>query len=352
MKKRLSTILIVLVFVIGLIIMLYPTVSNWYNERANSYIVKTYQEDVGNKTEEEYQAMFDEANAYNDTLSGTVSDFTTGEAEEEAYIEALNVRDGMIGYITIEKLDLNLAIYHGTDETVLQKAVGHLEGSQLPTGELGNNTVLTGHTGLPSAELFTDLTSMEIGDTFQVTVLNKVFTYEVYNISVVEPTETELLMPIEGKDIVTLVTCTPYGINSHRLLVQGEQISVEDAFADIVVEEAVEVDGFAFLKEYMVYLPYLAIGLLVILLVVALIRWIRLRDAIKATKVADKEEKEQDKIDKLHKRYLRDEAKFLQREKGLTRDERKVLKLEAKYKKDEAKFLKQEAKRLEKQGRK
>ncbi len=310
MKKRISTILIVLVFIIGLSIMLYPTFSNWYNERVNSYVVSTYDEEVAKISDVDYATMFEVARAYNATLTGSISSFVTGEAEGEDYIEALNVIDGMMGYLVIDKIEVNLAIYHGTDEGVLQRYVGHLEGTQLPTGDVGNNTVLTGHTGLPSADLLTDLTEMEIGDTFEVVIVDEVFTYEVFNISVVEPTEVDLLMPIEGKDVVTLVTCTPYGINSHRLLVQGEQIEVED----VVSTEVEEVEVTSLWSKIENNLPYIAMGVFIILLILALIREIRLRKVKKVIKQAIKEEKEDHKIKKLQRQYLKDRASYLRRQ--------------------------------------
>lgn len=272
--------------------MLYPTFSNWYNERMNSYMVAGYVEEVSNQSEEIYEAMFEAAREYNSTIVSSADNFISGEPEDEVYIDTLDVLNGMIGYVEIDKIGVRLAIYHGTDETTLQTGVGHLEGSQLPTGDIGNNTVLTGHTGLPSADLFTGLTSLEIGDTFEVIVLNEVFTYEVFEISVVEPTDVEKLLPIEGKDVVTLVTCTPYGVNSHRLLVQGEQIEVEDA-----VTTYVEVQAESTTESYLVYIT---IPIIILLLIIILILSISLRKAKKDEILRKKEEnrllKEQEAI--------------------------------------------------------
>lgn len=234
MKKHISTILIALVFILGLLIMLYPTLSNMYNEQMNSYVLTNYIDEVENKTEEEYAAMFEEARAFNATLPGSLSlEILTDEFLEE-YNSVMDVRNGAIGYLKIDKIDVNLAIYHGSDTTTLQQYIGHLEGSAFPIGDEGDHTILTGHTGLPSAELLTDLTEMEVGDTFEVIVLNKTFKYEVYEINVVEPEEVDNLVAVEGKSIVTLVTCTPYGVNSHRLLVHGELIEVIEATDDVV----------------------------------------------------------------------------------------------------------------------
>lgn len=233
MKKYISTILIIVIFIIGLLVMFYPSISNWYNERMHSYVVSNYVAEVESIDQETIDQTLYDAREYNTQLHTSPLEFITGEAQDSYYIETLDVYNGMMGYIVIESLDIYLPISHGTDEDVLQTGVGHLEGSSLPTGDVGNHTVLTGHTGLPSAELFTDLVDMELGDTFEVHILNTIYTYEVFNIIVVEPYEVDDLENVEGKDIVTLVTCTPYGINSHRLLVQGEQISaVEQVIED------------------------------------------------------------------------------------------------------------------------
>lgn len=273
MKKRWSTILIVLIFVVGLLVMIYPTVSNWYNEKMSSYVVSNYTQVVDDNDEEYYAQMFEDARAYNEALHSLPKQFISGIAEDEYYINTLDVYDGMMGYIVIDKINLKLPIYHGTDETVLQSGVGHLEGSSLPTGDIGNNTVLTGHTGLPSAELFTYLTEMEVGDTFEIYVLNQVYTYEVYNISVVEPYEVDDLEAIDGKDIVTLITCTPYGVNSHRLLVQGEQVEtivVEDI---VVVPETGNEVNEQEKYDYNEYIPIVAgvLGLILLIVVIVLI---------------------------------------------------------------------------------
>lgn len=222
--------------------MSYPTISNMYNQRVGSYVVGKYEEKV--KEKENYEELFLEAQEFNQNL--IANKFVNGSIFDEQYQNALNILDGMMGYLVIDKLKIRLPIYHGTTEDVLQKAIGHLEGSHLPTGDLGNSTVLTGHTGLPSADLLTDLVDMEVGDTFKINVLDKVFLYEIFEINVVEPHEIEYLDPISIIDMVTLVTCTPYGINSHRLLVHGMQIpfieeeedeSTPEDYNDIVNDE-------------------------------------------------------------------------------------------------------------------
>ncbi len=265
MKKKVSTILIIIVFILGLLIALYPTISSWYNKQASSYAVATYQGEIGDKSEEEAATLLAEAEAYNETLFQNEQVFVKGEAVDETYIETLNLSNGMMGYISIDKIDVLLPIYHGTDEAVLQKGVGHLEGSSLPTGNEDSHVVLTGHTGLSSATLFTDLNQLALGDTFQISVLNETFIYEVTEIMVVEPDEVDSLAIQEGKDLVTLVTCTPYGVNSHRLLVQGERTSEEDI--DDVVSEVVIYD-----VTQMVPMLFVIIGILIIVRVLVLKR--------------------------------------------------------------------------------
>lgn len=231
MKKVISIVISVLVFLLGLGIMFYPTVSNWLHEQNASYAVSNYQEQVGNKSTEEYDATFAAARAYNATLTGDVLSFLDAGTEfgNPDYWNILDEVNGIMGVIEIPSINVTLPIYHGSEEEVLQKGAGHLEGSALPTGDVGNHTVITGHTGLPTAMLFTDLDELVIGDYFYLDILNEVFAYEVVNIYVVLPSETEYLMAQADKDLVTLVTCTPYGVNSHRLLIQGERTQTPTA---------------------------------------------------------------------------------------------------------------------------
>lgn len=270
MKKHVSTILIVVVFIVGLLIMLYPSFSNWYNQRMSSYVVSNYTELVDETNAYDFESMMEAAREYNTDLHSMPTQFISGEAQDETYIETLNVYNGMMGYLVIEEIGVKLPILHGTDEDVLQTSVGHLEGSSLPTGDMGNHTVLTGHTGLPSAELFTALTEMEVGDTFELYILNEVYTYEVYNIVVIEPYEIDNLETVEGKDLVTLVTCTPYGVNSHRLLVQGEQIETNES-TESVYEEIIIANEFDLLN----YLPIIISCIIIVLLMLIFITYFR-----------------------------------------------------------------------------
>lgn len=267
MKKRLSTILLVLVFILGLLIMLYPTISNWYNSRVNSYVLSNYSKVIDETTDEDFLAILENARAYNENLHSLPKLFLSGEPQDENYINSLDVLNGMMGYLTIDTINVHLPIYHGTDESVLQKYVGHLEGTSLPTGDVGNNTVITGHTGLPSATLLTDLDEMAIGDTFELFILNEAFTYEVFNIVTVEPHEVDNLESIDGKDVVTLVTCTPYGINSHRLLVQGEQIEVIEQVPTVEdVEQTTQTD-----KKLSIFIRIPIIILLIIIIILLIL---------------------------------------------------------------------------------
>ncbi len=233
-NNRAVTVILVVILVIGLSVLLYPTISNWWNERTQSYAVAEYNEVVSQMTEEEYEAYFEAANEYNEALYnlGSYTAFAKPELVE-GYDETLNITaDGMMGYITIEKLSINLPIYHGTSDRVLNSAAGHLEGSSLPVGGGNTHAVLSAHRGLPTARLFTDIDKLEIGDTFTITVLQEVFTYQVDQIITVLPEEMENLYIADGEDYCTLLTCTPYGVNTHRLLVRG--VRVENREGDYV----------------------------------------------------------------------------------------------------------------------
>lgn len=237
-KKDKTTILIVLVLLAGIGLITYPSFSNYWNMLHQSRAIVDYQEAVDNNSDEENQRMLDEAEAYNEKLARHDLNLNLSDEEKKEYDSILDVTGtGIMGYISIESLDIDLPIYHDTTESVLQIAVGHLAGTSLPIG--GNNThsVLTGHTGLPSARLFTDIDKLKKKDTFQITVLNKTITYEVDDIRTVLPDELNTLGIEQGKDLCTLVTCTPYGINTHRLLVTGHRIPNPKKQSDRVARE-------------------------------------------------------------------------------------------------------------------
>ncbi len=227
-----------LVILIGLSVMLYPYFSDWWNQLHESHVIATYAQDINSNTEEENEALFQEAVAYNeDVADHYAAGDTLTEEELSLYDDVLDSSDmGIMGYIEIEKIDCMLPIYHDTDDSVLQIAIGHLPWSSLPVGNEDSHTVLSGHRGLPSAELFTRLDEMEIGDTFSVYVLNHKLTYEVDQIKTVLPTDMTYFAKEEGQTYCTLMTCTPYGINTHRLLVRGSLISNEIVSTEELVE--------------------------------------------------------------------------------------------------------------------
>ena len=225
MKKHISTMITVIVFLTGLSLLLYPTVSNYWNSLHQTKAVANYSDAMEKINQKEKQDAIDAAKAYNETLLSNVGRFTPTEEEMNTYKSLLNADStGMMGYIEIPEIQCELAIYHTVDESVLQVGVGHLEGSSLPVGGSGTHCVLSSHRGLPSAKLFTDLDRLQKGDIFILHIYDQMLTYEVDQIAIVEPTDYGLLQIEEGQDLCTLFTCTPYGINSHRLLVRGHRI--------------------------------------------------------------------------------------------------------------------------------
>ena len=212
--------------VITITFLLYPTVSNWLNEKNSSKVVASYNDTVDNLNEKEIIRMLNEAREYNNKLQYNSFRFKPTEEEHKKYESILDVSGtGIMGYVEIEKLDIKLPIYHGTSDVVLQKAVGHFEGSSFPIGEKGTHAVISGHSGLSNAKMFTDLSKMEIGDTFIVKVLGMTMEYKVDRIETVLPDNLNYFELDSDNDYVTLVTCTPYGVNSHRLLVRGSRIN-------------------------------------------------------------------------------------------------------------------------------
>ncbi|MFA1015877.1 class C sortase [Dubosiella newyorkensis] len=224
-QKNFTTILLIVAFTVGLSLLLYPTIANWWNEMYAARAVATYDEAVAKLQEEDLELMYADAVKYNQLLLEEKNRYFPSEEMHELYEKTLNVNDdGLMGSVNIPKANINLPIFHGTDEDLLQKNVGHIEGSSLPVGGESTHAVISGHRGLPSARLFTDITKLVEGDTFTVRVLGKTLTYEVDQIRTVLPEETSDLEIVPGQDLMTLVTCTPYGINSHRLLVRGHRV--------------------------------------------------------------------------------------------------------------------------------
>ena len=244
MKKHLSTILLFAVLLIRLSLLLYPSFSDWWNSFHQSQAVTTYVEQVASIDDSEYDAIWNEAWEYNQSLLERPNHYLLSDEQTAHYQQLLNIGgNGIMGYIEVPKIGVTLPIYHGTDESVLQVAIGHLEWSSLPVGGESSHCVVSGHRGLPSAKLFTDLDKMEIGDTFLLYVLDEVLTYEVDQIRIVEPHETQELLITEGQDLCTLFTCTPYGINSHRILVRGHRIeTVKEAKVLRVTADAMLID--------------------------------------------------------------------------------------------------------------
>lgn len=241
-KKTLTTIIITLIFLAGLSLLLYPFVANQWNNYRQSRLISSYDSTVAQMEAEgniDYEGEWEKANAYNEALLPSIlpDSFAVAEASDEPdqeYLSCLDIAgDGMMGTVEIPKINITLPIYHTTDEAVLEKAAGHLAGSSLPVGGKSTHAVISAHRGLPSASLFTDLDKMEEGDHFLLHVLDDTLCYEVDQVTVVEPEETQSLAVEEGEDLVTLLTCTPYGVNSHRLLVRGHRVPYEpEAIAD------------------------------------------------------------------------------------------------------------------------
>lgn len=267
MKKKkssiITTIVMVFIFLLGLAIMLYPTVSNWWNTRVQSRAIASYQQTTNAMSEEEYNGILFAASDYNSRLAD-IREPLFNYGEVSGYTETLDVSGtGIMGYVSIPVIGIELPIYHGTSDEVLNIAVGHLEGSSLPVGGSGTHSVVMAHRGLPSAKLFSDLDELVKGDTFTITILNETLTYEVEDIFIILPHEYEKLEIIDGKDYVTLMTCTPYGVNSHRLLVRGVRIDTVEE--EIVVKLKVPAD--ATQVDPMIVVPIIAVPLVVILII-------------------------------------------------------------------------------------
>ena len=243
MKKHFTTIILIFIFCIGLSLLLYPTLSDIWNSYHQSKAIVTYAEMVEDIDEETYKSMWDDAALYNQRLAQTGNRWKLSDAEEKEYERILRVNDsGMMAYLEIPKINCRLPVYHGTDELVLQTAVGHLEGTSLPVGGESSHCVLSGHRGLPSAKLFTNLDKLEVGDTFTLRTLDEVLTYEVDQILIVKPDEVDALKIVDGEDYCTLVTCTPYGINTHRLLVRGHRTWTDNPEEFRVSADALQTD--------------------------------------------------------------------------------------------------------------
>ncbi len=259
MKKKASTILFVMIFLAGLSLLLYPFVANEWNNYRQKRLISTYESQVSELEAEgaiDYEAEWKRAEAYNKALLPSIlpDSFAIASAADEPdkeYMSCLNITDdGMMGIVEIPKINIKLPIYHTTDEDVLSKAAGHLEGSSLPIGGENTHAVISAHRGLPSAALFTDLDKLKDGDHFLIHVLDDTLCYEVDQISVVEPEETNSLAVEDGEDLVTLLTCTPYGVNSHRLLVRGHRVPYD---SEEIQEKETGNTPFSFHTNYLLW---------------------------------------------------------------------------------------------------
>jgi len=275
-RKHLPTIIVVIIFLCGLSLFLYPTVSNLYNQYLNHKLIGDYQEAFENKSPEQISQAMVDAVTFNENRGDDIKLAELGLS----YENVLNVvGDGMMGYIEIPKISVSLIIYHTIDEEVLQKGIGHVPNSHLPVGGSSTHCVLAGHTGLPSAKLLTNIDQLKIGDRFYIHVLNEVLEYKIDDVALVEPDEVSKLNVISGKDCVTLVTCAPYGVNSHRLLVRGVRVDGTDLSAreDDVSNELLDID-----MKYL--LTFSLIGLFIIFVAVKKLRAIRKRKKITTNK--------------------------------------------------------------------
>lgn len=266
MKNNRSTILLILILLIGLSLMLYPSFADWWNSFHSSRSIASYVEQVANIDDAQYEELWDAAWDYNQSLLHRPNDFLLSDEQQEIYKSLLDIGgNGIMGYIEIPMIDVMLPIYHGTKESVLQIAVGHLDWTSLPVGGAGSHCVVSGHRGLPSARLFTDLDKLKVGDVFMLHVLNEILTYEIDQILIVEPQDTDPLLIEPGKDLCTMITCTPYGINSHRMLVRGHRIeSQEEAKVIRITADAVRI-------EPLMVAPFVAVPILLVLLIILLL---------------------------------------------------------------------------------
>lgn len=261
MKKHLSSIILFLVFAAGLSIFLYPSISNYVNSKHQSHAIASYDEALAKLSTTDYSKFWTAAKEYNRQLADRSTDFNLTDSEMKEYDSLLDpTGTGVMGHLEIESIGVDLPIYHGVTDSVLQVGIGHLPGSSLPTGGESTHCVLSGHRGLPSSKLLSDLDQMVVGDTFLVHIMDQTFAYQVDQINIVLPDETEGLAITKGMDYCTLVTCTPYGVNTHRLLVRGKRVDYKEESRLIVPADASKYSP-------LLIAPFLAIPILVILFI-------------------------------------------------------------------------------------
>lgn len=260
LKKNLPNIILAIFFVIGLGIFLYPSISDFINVWLQNKEINKYDNLVSELSLEQYDKMISDAQEYNKTLVGSTLAQNTEKAEKNNYKELLSLdKSGIMGYLYIKKIDVKLPIYHGTNSATLQNGIGHLQGSSLPVEGETTHVIISGHTGLPSAKLLTDLVELKVGDTFNIDVLNKKYTYEIDQILVVEPDETDSLEITPNKQYATIITCTPYGVNTHRLLVRG-------FLKENIVNDDISSDAFVVDSKFII--PVISIPLIILLFII------------------------------------------------------------------------------------
>lgn len=260
MKSKKTTIILLISFFVGLSVLLYPTISSYWNSKTQSQAIVDYESMLSQYKPEDYTAIFEQAENYNKKLA-ELKDPMKEYNKLSEYGDILNIGGtGMMGYITVPKINQELPVYHGTSDGVLSVAVGHLEGTSLPVGGQSTHSVVSAHRGLPTAVLFTHLDRMEIGDTFYFTILDRTLTYEVDQIRIVDPDNSSLIQISEGKDYCTLLTCTPYGINTQRLLVRGHQV-------DETQTKNIYIAGEAYRIEPLIVMPIVALPIIFVLLI-------------------------------------------------------------------------------------
>ena len=260
LKKHFLTLIIVLAMLVGIGLLLYPSVANYWNQFHQTRAIMAYSESVADLSTKDYEKILNDAKEYNERLGETGIVWKMSKAQKTEYEKQLAIdSSGIMGYVSIPKFHIKLPIYHGTDESVLQIAIGHLEQTSLPVGGESSHCEVSGHRGLPSARLFTDIDKIKEGDTWTMNVLNETLTYECDQIRIVEPEDLSNLQIAKGKDYCTLITCTPYGVNTHRLLVRGHRIPNADGDANLTAD-AIQIEP--------IYIaPFLAIPILLILLI-------------------------------------------------------------------------------------
>ena len=264
-KKQIPNFIFAAIFIVGICIFLYPSVSNYINSKHQSRAISNYEEAMANISEEDYTKFWQEAYAYNEALLEKPMSFELTEEELAEYNSILDpTGTGIMGYIEIENIGVSLPIYHGTEESVLQVGIGHLEGTSFPTGTNNTHAVLSGHRGLPSSKLFSDLDQMIVGDTFLLHILDQTFAYQIDQINIVLPEEVNSLAIVDDKEYVTLVTCTPYGVNTHRLLVRAKRVDYSEETKLIVPADATRYNT-------LLIVPFIAGPLLVLALIIYII---------------------------------------------------------------------------------